>query len=211
MDAIVYRCEKADQVYNMIKVSTSSGDIGFVYLESLLSLSSYKLRNDSIARFTKTPPLTYKNLIGSVSGIFILPPELQQSWPFNYINQVKFGYQYAVQILINSYNDNYKYLMFCKLGAKDSIKEVFDIVPIDLSKYKKETTIWFGQCRCGSPAGECSDIIALYRYYNGIPNPQNLISPEKSWLPNIETKKIEEVTDGTVKCGLYSHDESEGP
>jgi hypothetical protein len=154
---------------------------------------------------------SYKNFIGKqYSNI----KEIDTALSVGQFSALYENKNYAVCIYgngmyLNKWNGaRFNYVLFTKtIGTqrKHAIKQILDIVTIDMNKFNDSARIWLDECDC---IGQKScQTIAIYYHDERMADKEIMVKPLKVWRPNIATGKIEEISPDSVRCGSQAPEE----
>jgi hypothetical protein len=200
-----------DKVHNtsFTRIKLNDGKFWYVYTPLLTKRNELSNHEDSSKLWQSLPLPKYQNLVGTTySKKETLPKELA----IGQFISVGRDHGYSLSSIGNIYNKDFGYIFFEKLNNPGTDKisyTILDIIAYDLSKFKKNATVWFQQCECKNKADDCSDIIAIY-YHDGKMATKNImVKPDKAWRPNYTIGKLEAIPPESVKCGSLAPEEDD--
>ncbi len=196
---------------SFVKVSTLSGDTGYVMAAFLITLSHYRAFNDSLAMWDSLQLPSYKELIGTSYYVNSeLPKELSPG-AFFFIGG---GTRYGVVLVSNKYTDRFSYLFFVEntgryRNGRDNELKILDIIALEWEKYGKDVQPWFQHCECIDTTQRCSDIVAVYKHTSEMAREGIMVTPERAWRPDTVKQCFVEIDVSTVRCGSLAPEEVE--
>ena len=190
-----------------LKVKTSAGQTGYIWIESLITKKQFQQHQDSLNLWAKLPQPLYNNLIGTTYFKNTeLPAELF-SGEFVSVGEKNL---YGIISVSNRYNGDYSYLFFViEDKTKGDGLKILDIIPLSPTLFKKGSSLWFKQCECRNKSTDCSDVVAIYYHDDKMATKNIMVNPEKAWRPNYKTQKLEAIPPESVKCGSMAPEEDD--
>lgn len=109
---------------------------------------------------------------------------------------------FGVSIYTNKNDTNKKYIVFEKAVNKSkhsfSLK-ILDVIEVNLSAYGKGSSIWQSYCKSKKLKLLC-DPVAIYYHDTTMAKKKIWVKPEKCWLPNPKSEKLEEISQENIQC-----------
>jgi hypothetical protein len=198
---------KSNGIEYFLKVKISTGQIGFIWIDGLISKKQFQQHQDSLKLWAATPEPSYSNLIGTT---YFKNNELPSELSSGEFVSVGEKTMYGIVSISNRYNGNYSYLFFVVDDKRkgDGLK-ILDIVPLSASSFKNGASLWFKQCECEKKPGDCSDVVAIYHHDEKMAKKETMVRPDKAWRPNYATMKLESIPPESVKCGSMAPEEDD--
>jgi len=199
---------KDNVVDYFLKVKTPAGQIGYIWIDAVVSKKQFHQHQDSITMWAKLPQPLYSNLIGTT---YLKNSELPAELYSGEFVSVGEKNRYGIISVSNRYNGDYSYLFFViEDKTKGDGLKILDIIPLYPALFSKGSSLWFKQCECKNKATDCSDVVAIYFHNDSMATKNIMVKPDKAWRPNYKTQKLEAILPESVKCGSMASEEDDG-
>jgi hypothetical protein len=181
-----------------IKIKTQSGETGYLLLGEISTLEGYTSEKKSI-KDDQNKPLP--NLTKYISKSFTNLKEFDTL--LEVVEFMALDSNFALSAHVYNHNDNFVVFAFSKLlghAGQNPINKLSDVLVIDKRLYKNVSAVSLRDCRItkGTLMGS---IIGVYSVKNQEKNKEMEYIPEKAWLANIKTGKIESFPSSQCRCG----------